>query len=203
MAAKLKNLDEPGAVEEFVDEVANLVRSQVAAVIGNVGMVVPCVIALSAAIQLASGAPMISREEADYVFHSLHLLNPLTLLFAAFTGVLLFVSSLIAAGPRTGSCCTGWIRRCATTRASRRCWARSARRAGPAFMRKNISGFASNISLGMMLGLVPPVLAFFGLGPGGAPRHLVQRPAAAARRGLRTRGAAHAGPVVVRGRRFP
>ena len=32
------------------------------------------------------------------------------------------------------------------------------------FMRKNISGFASNISLGLMLGLVPPVLDFFGLG---------------------------------------
>ena len=39
--------------------------------------------------------------------------------------------------------------------------ARADRWAG--FMRRNISGFASNISLGFMLGLVPPVLAFFGL----------------------------------------
>ena len=164
MAAKLKNLDEPDAVEEFVDEVANLVRSQVAAVIGNVGTVVPCVIALSVAIGLASGAPMISREEAEHVFHSLHLLNPLTLVFAAFTGVLLFVSSLIA----------GWTenwfvlhRLDSAMRYNPRITAvlgneRAARWAG--FMRQNISGFASNISLGMMLGLVPPVLAFFGLG---------------------------------------
>ena len=164
MAAKLKDLSQPAAIEEFVDEVANLMRSQVAAVIGNVGMVVPCVVALSAAIQLASGAPMISQAEAHHVFESLHLLNPLTLLFAAFTGVLLFASSLIA----------GWTenwfvlhRLDSALRYNPRITAvlgneRAARWAG--FMRKNISGFASNISLGMMLGLVPPVLAFFGLG---------------------------------------
>src|SRR5574344_858960 len=32
------------------------------------------------------------------------------------------------------------------------------------FCRANISGFAANISLGMMLGLTPAVAAFFGLG---------------------------------------
>jgi len=107
---------------------------------------------------------MIGRAEADHVFHSLHLLNPLTLVFAAFTGVLLFTSSLIA----------GWTenwfvlhRLDSAMRYNPRITAvlgneRAARWAG--FMRKNISGFASNIALGMMLGLVPPVLAFFGLG---------------------------------------
>jgi site-specific recombinase len=164
MAARLKDLSQPAAIEEFVDEVANLMRSQVAAVIGNVGMVVPCVVALSAAIQLASGAPMISQAEAHHVFETLHLLHPSTLLFAAFTGVLLFASSLIA----------GWTenwfvlhRLDSAMRYNPRITAllgneRAARWAG--FMRKNISGFASNISLGMMLGLVPPVLDFFGLG---------------------------------------
>ena len=164
MAAKVKDLGEPNAVEEFVDEVANLMRSQVAAVIGNVGMVVPCVLALSALIEVASGSPMISRADADHVFASLHLLNPLTLIFAGFTGVLLFASSLIAgwtenwfvlhrldSAMRYNPRITGAL---GHQRAAR--WAD--------FMRKNISGFASNISLGMMLGLVPPVLDFFGLG---------------------------------------
>ena len=164
MAAKVKDLAEANAVEEFVDEVANLMRSQVAAVIGNVGMVVPCVIALGALIELVSGSPMISRAEADHVFESLNLLNPLTLIFAAFTGVLLFASSLIA----------GWTenwfvlhRLGSAMRYNPRITSvignqRAARWAD--FMRRNISGFASNISLGMMLGLVPPVLGFFGLG---------------------------------------
>ncbi len=164
MAAKLKDLGRRDAVEEFVDEVTHLVRSQVAAVAGNVGMVTPCVLLISYAIYLASGHPMIGRAEADYVFHSLSLLSPSTLLFAAFTGVLLFASSLIA----------GWVenwfvlhrldsamrynpritRFLGVQRADR--WAR--------FMREHISGFASNISLGFMLGLVPPVLAFIGIG---------------------------------------
>lgn len=164
MAARLKDLAAPGAVEEFVDEVANLVRSQVAAVLGNVGVVVPGVVLISVAIQLASGEPMISREQADYVFESLHLLNPLTLVFAAFTGLLLFASSLIA----------GWTENWFVLHrlhSAMRYNPRITARLGPAraarwadFMRKNISGFASNISLGMMLGLVPPVLDFFGLG---------------------------------------
>jgi site-specific recombinase len=164
MAAKLKDLAAPNAVEDFIDEVANLMRSQVAAVLGNVGMVVPCVILISVVMQLSSGAPMISRAEAHHVFDSLSLLNPLTLIFAAFTGVLLFTSSLIA----------GWTenwfvlhRLDSAMRYNPRIT--SLLRAGRAarwadFMRKNISGFASNISLGMMLGLVPPVLDFFGLG---------------------------------------
>jgi site-specific recombinase len=164
MAAKLKDLAAPAAVEEFIDEVANLMRSQVAAVLGNVGMVVPCVILISVGMQLASGAPMISHAEAHHVFDSLSLLNPLTLLFAAFTGVLLFASSLIA----------GWTenwfvlhRLHSAMRYNPRITSllgadRAARWAD--FLRKNISGFASNISLGMMLGLVPPVLDFFGIG---------------------------------------
>ncbi len=164
MAAKLMDLNSGQAIEDFVDEVAHLVRSQVAAVVGNVGMVVPTVLALSGALWLASGAPMISRAEADYVFKSLNLLSPGTLLFAAFTGVLLFISSLIAgwaenwfvlnrldSAMRYNPRITAWL---GVQRAGR--WAR--------FMRENISGFAANISLGFMLGLVPPVLAFFSLG---------------------------------------
>ena len=164
MAAKLKDLNDPSAVEDFIDEVANLMRSQVAAVLGNVGMVVPCVVLLSVLMQLASGAPMISRAEADHVFATLHLLNPLTLIFAAFTGVLLFASSLIA----------GWTenwfvlhRLDSAMRYNPRITSvlgpqRAARWAD--FMRRNVSGFASNISLGLLLGLLPPVLDFIGLG---------------------------------------
>jgi site-specific recombinase len=164
MAAKLKDLSGVSAIEEFVDEVTHLVRSQVAAVLGNVGLVVPCVLLLSLGMQLSSGLPMISQTEADYVFDSLHLLNPSTLLFAAFTGVLLFSSSLIA----------GWAenwfvlhRLDSALRYNPRITqflglARAARWAQ--FMRTQVSGFASNISLGLMLGLLPPVLAFVGAG---------------------------------------
>ena len=164
MAAKLKDLGNSRAIEDFVDEVTHLVRSQVAAVLGNVGMVTPCVLLISFAMFWAGGKHMISQADADHVFHTLSLLSPSTLLFAAFTGVLLFASSLIAGAVEN------WFvlhqldsalrynpritRVLGVPRADR--WAR--------FMREHISGFASNISLGFMLGLLPPVLAFVGLG---------------------------------------
>lgn len=165
MATKLKDLSTSGAVSAFVDEVANLVRSQVAAVAGNLALVVPCVLALSGALWLATGKPMIDAKAAEYVLHSLTLLGP-TALFAALTGVLLFASSIIA----------GWVENWFVMHrldSALRYNPKITAALGPAraarwshFMRDNISGLASNISLGLMLGLVPAFAEFFGIALG-------------------------------------
>jgi site-specific recombinase len=164
MAAKLKDIDSPGrarSIEAFVDEVTHLVRSQVAAVLGNVFMVVPAVLLVNVIVQLLLGRPMIGQAEAAHVFHSLTLFGP-TLLWAAFTGLILFSSSMIA----------GWAENWfvlhhldSAIRHNPRVTsllgvARAGRWAG--FMREHISGFASNISLGFMLGLIPAFTGFFG-----------------------------------------
>jgi len=163
MAAKLKDMAEPGAIDAFVDEVTHLVRSQAAAVLGNVAVVFPLVVALSMVLQGISGQPMIDAARADYVLHSLSLWGP-SVLFAAFTGVLLFASSIVA----------GWVENWFVLHrldSALRHNPRITRALGLAradglahFMRRNISGFAANISLGLMLGLVPVILAFVGLG---------------------------------------
>ncbi len=161
MAAKLKDLNSTGAINEFVDEVTHLVRSQVAAVFGNVFMVVPAVLLVNTAVQLLLGHPMISRQEAAHVLETLTLLGP-TLLWAAFTGMILFSSSMIAGWTenwfvlhRLGSAIQHNPRFTAMLGAGR-----AARMS--IFMRENISGFASNISLGFMLGLIPAFTGFFG-----------------------------------------
>jgi site-specific recombinase len=162
MAAKVKDLQAGGAVDAFVDEVTFLVRSQVAAVLGNVFMVVPAVLLINAAIVFASSQAMLTPDKAAGVLASLSLWGP-TLLWAAFTGTILFTASLIA----------GWAENWfvlhkldSAMRFNPRITAalgiaRAARWAS--FMRENISGFASNISLGFMLGLIPPVTGFLGL----------------------------------------
>ena len=163
MAAKLKDALTDEAVEGFVDEVTHLVRSQVAAVLGNVLVVFPLVVGITLAIAYASGSPAISVHQAEHVLQSLHLLGP-SLFFAAFTGVLLFASSILA----------GWaenwfvLQRLDSAiefnpRITRMVGVRRAHRWAQ-FMRENVSGFAANISLGFMLGLVPVFAAFFGLG---------------------------------------
>lgn len=163
MAAKLKDIESDAALRDFVDEVSHLVRSQVAAVLGNVLVVAPVVVAMSLAMQWGSGQPMLSAEKAVQVLASLHLLGP-TALFAAFTGVLLFLASL------AGGWVENWFvfyRLDSALRYNPRITALlGAGRAGrwSRFMRRNVSGFASNIALGFMLGLVPAFAAFFGLG---------------------------------------
>ena len=163
IAARLKDLDAPGAMDRFVDEVTHLVRSQVAAIFGNLALVVPGVLLLSGAWQLAFGRMPIDATQAAYVLDSLTLLGP-TVLFAAFTGVLLFASSLVAGWAenwfvlhRMGSALRYNPRITARLGA-----ARAARWAD--FLQRNISGLAANVSLGLMLGLVPAFAAFFGLG---------------------------------------
>ncbi len=163
MAAKLKILDSAQAVEDFVDEVSHLVRSQMAAILGNLALVVPGVLLLSWGMNMFLHGPMITPDKAVHVLHDL---DPrgFTLLFAMFTGVLLFISSLAA----------GWAENwfvlhrldsvlrynpritkvLGQTRAHR--WAD--------FWRRNISGFASNIGLALLLGLLPAIADFFGLG---------------------------------------
>jgi site-specific recombinase len=163
MVAKLRDLQSRESVLRFVDEVAHLFRSQVAAIAGNVGVVVPTVLALHLGAWLLWGQGLIDVQEARHVLDAHHLLGP-TVLFAAMTGVLLFASSIVA----------GWVenwfvlhkldsamafnpklvRQLGSERAQR--WAH--------WLRLNISGLAANVSLGLMLGLVPPLLMFFGLG---------------------------------------
>ena len=162
MAAKLKDVSSPAALDAFVDEVAHLVRSQTAAVIGNVALVFPATALLALAVEQIRGAPMISTATAHYVLHSLTLQGP-SVLYAAFTGVLLFSSSILA----------GWVenwfvlhRLDSALRYNPRFTAvlgpaRAARWAD--FWRANISGLAANISLGFILGLAPSILGFLAI----------------------------------------
>jgi len=159
---KLSDVNSDDAVEGFVDEVTNLIRSQAAGIFGNLFAVAPAVLAVQLAWQAVFGAPLVGHKDAVHVLESLTLLGP-TALFAAFTGVLLFASSIIG----------GWVENwfvwhrldsaiAWNPRIVARLGAARARR-WSAYWRAHISGFASNISLGLMLGIVPVVALFFGL----------------------------------------
>ncbi|MCW7539512.1 site-specific recombinase [Aquabacterium sp. A7-Y] len=162
MAARLRDLSSDEAIEGFVDEVAHLMRTQVAGILGNVAVVLPCVLVVQLLWQAAFGEPLVSAAKARYALDSLDGLG-FTPLYAAATGVLLFASSLVAGWAenwfvlhRLGSALR-WnpriVARLGEARAAR--WS--------AQLQGNISGFAGNISLGLMLGLVPAVAAFFGV----------------------------------------
>jgi site-specific recombinase len=163
MAARLDGIDRSdAAVEGFVDEVANLIRSQVAGIAGNLLAVVPVVLAAQGLSWWLRGAPLVGADEAQHVLHTLDLRGP-SLLFAAFTGLLLFASSLIA----------GWVENWFVYHQleSAIAWnPRSRALLGPAraqrwahWWRTHVSGLAANVSLGLLLGVVPALAGFFGL----------------------------------------
>jgi len=155
-------VDDQAAVEGFVDEVSHLVRSQIAGIAGNLMAVIPVVLVVQWAAWGLFGRPLVSDQDAHHVLHAITLLGP-TALYAAFTGVLLFGSSLIAGWVenwfvyhRLDSALAhhpGIVARLGAPRAQR--WS--------AWWRANISGLAANTSLGLLLGLVPVLFAFVGL----------------------------------------
>ncbi|WP_088281488.1 site-specific recombinase [Ideonella sp. A 288] len=162
MAEKLQDVTDAAAVEGFVDEVAHLVRSQMAGIVGNLAAVIPVVLAVQALAWWVAGRPLIGPAEAEHVLHAITLLGP-TAFYAAFTGVLLFASSLIAGWVenwfvyhRLDSAVAhhpAFVARLGAPRAAR--WS--------AWWRHNISGVAANVSLGLLLGIVPALAAFVGL----------------------------------------
>ena len=161
LAARMKELDRSERMEAFVDDVVNLVRSQSASILGNVFVVFPVAYVLGWLLAGASMVPVDAAKAAKTV-DSLSLLGP-SAFFAAFTGVLLWFSSVLA----------GWVdnwfhfRRLGPAIAGHR---RLAYVFGPSAMQRTanfldheIAGLTANISLGFLLGSMPVLLAFFGL----------------------------------------
>ena len=162
MAQRLGDLKRDESVEAFVDDVVHLVRSQAAGIFGNLALCAPLVLAAQGLAWWLLDRPLVGTHAAEHVLDTLTLLGP-TVLYAAFTGVLLFASSLIAGWVenwfvfhRLDSAIAwnpGIVARLGPTRALR--WSN--------WWRYNISGVAANVSLGMMLGVVPVVMSFLGL----------------------------------------
>ncbi|MBX3611856.1 MAG: site-specific recombinase [Hydrogenophaga sp.] len=163
MVAKLKDIKATGAVRRFVDEVANLIRSQIASILGNIGLVIPTVALLSLALQFVTGTPMIDADKAHHTLDDHHLLGP-TVIFAAFTGVLLFASSIIAGWVENGFVFHRLDSALAHNPRFTRVLGKARAQRWAGVLRNNISGLAANISLGFMLGLLPVIAEFFGLG---------------------------------------
>ncbi|MFY0578324.1 gliding motility protein [Cystobacter fuscus] len=146
-----------------VEQLACITRSQLAAVFGNLGAVVATVTLVGWVLQTFRGRPLLEVHEAEYVVRSLHPFKSATLLYAAFTGVLLWCSSVF------GGWLENWVhyRRLPEALARHqglRAWLGEAR---AQWLSKAIAhhacGLGANVSLGLLLGMTPAVCRFFGL----------------------------------------
>lgn len=162
LASKMGQLDTVEGLRALLSEIALLLRSQAAAVFGNLMGVVPVMLLISGLILLTTDAPMVTAEHARASLHSLSVVGP-TPLFAAFTGILLWLSSLVS------GFADNWfaLRRLreALTHQRRLVYVLGAMRAErwAAWLDRNVAQIAGNVSLGLLLGMTPVLAEFFGL----------------------------------------
>lgn len=162
LAARMRGLEVPAKMSALVDEVANLMRSQSAAILGNVLVVAPVAYLIAVALLGMFGHLPLDAVKAKQTIDSLSIASWAPV-YAAFTGVLLWISSLIA----------GWAdnwfayRQLGPAIANHRrltyVFGPSGARRFADFLEHQIAGLAGNVSLGFLLGSLPAFLAFYGL----------------------------------------
>lgn len=83
-------------VPEVVSLIQRVTRSQVAAILGNVGMALPLAFGISLLFKHYWGGMPIGEEKAHHMLEELHPFETLALAHAAIAGVCLFLSGLIS-----------------------------------------------------------------------------------------------------------
>ncbi len=160
---KLRALEEDGEVREFVDEACRMTRSQFAALVGNLLLLVPVAIMLDMAIYFSSGHHFIGTGTAQHVLQSVNPIESFTIFTASLTGLHLFLSSL------TAGWFENWIvfRRIPEGISTNRRLIQVFGEKGAGKMGKwllnNATLLAGNISLGFLLGFTPIAGKFLGL----------------------------------------
>jgi site-specific recombinase len=154
LAERIDHLGQPDGMAEFVEETVNLLRSQAVAVFGNVALVVPLCYVIERIAMDLFGFSLISADKAHATIDSFSLLGP-TPLFAIWTGVLLWLSSLFAGWADNWFVYRGIGAVIAHHRRVRLVLGVSRAERLARYMRAHISGFAGNISLGFLLGMTP------------------------------------------------
>ena len=148
--------------EALVTTMARLLRSQIAAAMGNVVMVAVTAFCIDLWWTSRHGAPFLTDEYAHKVLAELHPAESGTVFFAAYTGLALWVSSL----------CAGWLENWAVYRrlpeaiaehrVRRFVGARVTSWASRVFAR-SISGIGGNVSIGFILGMTSVLGRFIGV----------------------------------------
>ncbi len=163
LAGHLSDKPDRSRIGEFVTIIAQITRSQFIAILGNVGLVIPGAFLVDWLFHLSTGQHIISAKYAMHTLESFHPWHTLTILYAAETGVILWLSSLGA----------GWLQNWVIYRKIPEALAthqtlhallgeKRSRELGET-IRHSASGWGGNISIGLMLGFFPLIGQIFGL----------------------------------------
>ncbi len=154
--------DRPDRQSELVRLIAQIARSQFAAAVGNVGAVIVVALGIDRLFRAVRGAPFLDEASARATIASFHPGASGTLLFAALTGVLLWIASL------AGGWFENWFvyRRLPEAIAAHR-FGRTIGRARmqrlAARLEHEATGIGGSVALGFSLGMTPAFARVFGI----------------------------------------
>lgn len=150
-------------LHRLADLVVATLRSQFAAIVGNIAITIPTAIVIAFAYQWIIGQPAMDLAKTQHTLHDLSPIASLAIPHAALTGVLLFLAGLLsgffdnkAAYDRIPERIAhlGWLRRLISPQ-------RADRFAG--YIGRNLGSLAGNFFLGIMLASLAPLGNFLGL----------------------------------------
>jgi site-specific recombinase len=162
LAARMGDLESREGLRGLLQETTWLWRAQAAAAFGNLIAVIPAMALLAGAALLIGGAPPMAPAKAQASLESLSLFG-MSPLYAALTGVLLWLSSLMA------GFADNWFAlrqlRAAIAHHRRLVHALGAARAArlARWIEHRVPSLAGIFSLAFLLGMGPVVMQFFGL----------------------------------------
>ena len=148
--------------DRIADFAARICRSQLAAVLGNVIVVCAGAAVFVHAWYWIFNRPFMSHEEAADVYMQLSPMNSGTVFYAALTGVILWLASVVGGWFDNFSAYHRLPLAIAQHPAQRYLGIERMARWGESLAR-NGAGWATNVSLGFMLGMTPAIGHFLGL----------------------------------------
>ena len=162
LAQKLEISENREGIESLTDEIVLLTRTQIAAVFGNLIAVIPAILLFNLIYYYFHGYWMFSEETARYTLHSTDIFGP-SIIYAIFTGFLLWFSSVIAGWADNWYAFNQLSYLIINNKKIQTVISKEGAKKLAHFLEHGITGIAGNISLGFFLGLVPVLLKFIGV----------------------------------------
>lgn len=163
LASRLSGQSTSEDDQEFASTAIAILRTQVAAVVGNIVGVIPTALIIDWAVITVTGAHLLTADKAAHIIESVSPWASLTIPFAMFTGVILWVGSWAASWIDNAFAFYSVADALASDGGLRVRLGVKRARAIADFLSDHVGGVAAALVLGFSLAFVPAIGSLFGL----------------------------------------
>jgi site-specific recombinase len=150
-------------MESLTSIIAQTLRSQLAAILGNVLVVIPMAMLIAWGVMQATGVHFIPPEKAHHLMEDIDPIHSLAVFYAAIAGVCLFLSGLIAGHHDNLAVYNRIPQRLKQLRWLERLLGKARLSRVADYVENNLGALAGNFYFGCMLGGVTAIGVLFGL----------------------------------------